>query len=45
MKEAIPEKKTHLKVRTEFAEKHLNDTAGVWKNDLWSDETKIELFG
>ena len=29
----------------EFVKKHLNDTAGMWINVLWSDETKIEVFG
>ena len=38
-------KKSHPKASMEFAEKHLNDTAGMWRNVLWSDETKIELFG
>ena len=34
-------KKTHLKARMEFTKKHLNDTAGMWRKVLWSDETKI----
>ena len=25
--------------------KHLNDSEEGWKKVLWSDETKIELFG
>ena len=29
----------------EFAKKHLNDTAGMWRKVFWSDGTKIELFG
>ena len=37
-------KKTHLKAHMEFAKKHLIDTAGMWTNVLWSDETKIELL-
>ena len=28
-----------------FANNHLNDTTGMWRNVLWSNETKIELFG
>ena len=28
----------------EFAKKHLHDTAGMWRNVLWADKTKIELF-
>ena len=38
-------KKPHLKARMEFAKKHVDDTADMWKKVLWSDETKIELFG
>ena len=33
-------KKTHL----ELTNKHLNDTAGMWRNALCLDERKIELF-
>ena len=29
----------------EFAKKHLDDTAGMSKNVLWSDEAKIDFFG
>uniref|UniRef100_F6Z3Z6 Fizzy-related protein homolog n=1 Tax=Xenopus tropicalis TaxID=8364 RepID=F6Z3Z6_XENTR len=28
-----------------FATSHVGDTANMWKKVLWSDETKIELFG
>lgn len=28
-----------------FATSHLGDTPNMWKKVLWSDETKIELFG
>ena len=38
-------KNTHLKALIEFAKKHLNDTAGTWRKVLWSDETRIKLFG
>ena len=34
-------KKTYLKAHMEFVKNHLNDTAGMWRNVLWSDETKI----
>ena len=29
----------------EFAKKHFNDTVGIWRKLLWSEETRIELFG
>ncbi|CAB1439250.1 unnamed protein product [Pleuronectes platessa] len=35
----------HKKSRLEFARSHVGDTANMWKKVLWSDETKIELFG
>ena len=35
-------KKQLLKV---FAKSHVGDSTNIWKNVLWSDETKIELFG
>ena len=38
-------KKKHRKDHMAFVEKHLNDAAGMWRKVLWSDETKIELFG
>ncbi|MGH0127234.1 UNVERIFIED_CONTAM: hypothetical protein FKN15_074929 [Acipenser sinensis] len=38
-------KKTHILARKEFAKRHLEDTAVMWQNVLWSDETKVELFG
>ena len=28
-----------------FAKRHVGDTPNIWKKVLWSDETKIELFG
>ena len=37
-------KKTYLKARMEFVKKYLNDTAGMRRKVLWSDETKIELL-
>lgn len=35
----------HMKARLEFAKKHLKDSQTVRNKILWSDETKIELFG
>uniref|UniRef100_A0AAY4AD58 Transposase n=1 Tax=Denticeps clupeoides TaxID=299321 RepID=A0AAY4AD58_9TELE len=31
--------------RLRFANEHLNDSESDWEKVLWSDETKIELFG
>ncbi|CDQ58130.1 unnamed protein product [Oncorhynchus mykiss] len=38
-------KDNHKKCRLKFATSHLGDTPNMWKKVLWSDETKIELFG
>ena len=38
-------KKAHIQARLKFANDHLNDSSKAWENVLWSDETKIELFG
>lgn len=38
-------KKNHVRARLEFAEAHLDDSVDEWEKVLWSDETKIELFG
>ncbi len=35
----------HMKARMEFAKKHLKDSKMVTNKIIWSDETKIELFG
>uniref|UniRef100_A0A803JNW0 Tc1-like transposase DDE domain-containing protein n=1 Tax=Xenopus tropicalis TaxID=8364 RepID=A0A803JNW0_XENTR len=35
----------HKKSRLQFATSHEGDTANMWKKVLWSDETKLELFG
>uniref|UniRef100_A0A8C6VA09 Glutamate receptor n=1 Tax=Neogobius melanostomus TaxID=47308 RepID=A0A8C6VA09_9GOBI len=35
----------HKKSRLKFSISHMEDTATMWKRVLWSDETKIELFG
>ncbi len=34
-----------LQAHLKFANEHLNDSEKAWENVLWSDETKIELFG
>ena len=38
-------KKAHIHARLKFANEHLNDSEGNWVKVLWSDETKMELFG
>ncbi len=38
-------KKAHVQARLKFANEHLNDTEENWVKVLWSDETKIEVFG
>lgn len=35
----------HIKARLSFANEHLNKDASFWSSVLWSDETKLELFG
>ncbi|KAF2353337.1 Transposase Tc1-like [Trinorchestia longiramus] len=37
--------KRHVKARLKYANDHLNKPAAFWNSVLWSDETKIELFG
>ncbi|KAF2353951.1 Transposase Tc1-like [Trinorchestia longiramus] len=37
--------KCHVKVKLKYANDHLNKPAAFWNSVLWSDETKIELFG
>lgn len=38
-------KKSHMSARLTFAKEYLNKPIEFWKNVLWSDETKIVLFG
>uniref|UniRef100_A0AAY5L9F0 Transposase Tc1-like domain-containing protein n=1 Tax=Esox lucius TaxID=8010 RepID=A0AAY5L9F0_ESOLU len=38
-------KKAQVHARLNFANEHLNDSEENWVKVLWSDETKIELFG
>ncbi len=33
------------KARLSFARKHLDDPQDFWENTLWTDKTKVELFG
>ena len=37
--------KRHTTARLEFAKRHLKDSQTMRNKILWSDETKIELFG
>ncbi|KAG2470802.1 TCB1 transposase, partial [Polypterus senegalus] len=37
--------KRHIAARLEFAKRHLKDSQTMRNKILWSDETKIELFG
>uniref|UniRef100_A0AAZ1XEM8 Transposase Tc1-like domain-containing protein n=1 Tax=Oreochromis aureus TaxID=47969 RepID=A0AAZ1XEM8_OREAU len=39
------QEENHKKSRLQFATSHVGDTANMWKKVLWSDETKMELFG
>ena len=38
-------KKAHLQAYLKFAKEHLDDLDEAWEKVMWSDETKIELFG
>ena len=38
-------KKAHVQACLKFTNKHLDDSVEGWEKVLWSDETKIELFG
>ncbi|KAK3528589.1 hypothetical protein QTP70_004997 [Hemibagrus guttatus] len=38
-------KKAHVQACLKFANEHLNDSEENWVKVLWSDETKIKLFG
>ena len=38
-------KYVHFKGRLEFAKRHIDKDVVFWKQILWSDKTKIELFG
>ncbi|KAK3528070.1 hypothetical protein QTP86_020231, partial [Hemibagrus guttatus] len=38
-------KPVHVRAHLKFAREHLHDPEEDWENVIWSDETKIELFG
>ncbi len=38
-------KSVHVQARLKFAREHLDDPEEDWENVIWSDETKIEMFG
>ncbi|CAJ0919377.1 unnamed protein product [Ranitomeya imitator] len=38
-------KPVHVRARLKFAREHFDDPEEFWENVLWSDETKLELFG
>ena len=38
-------KKAHVQACLKFAKEHLDDLEEAWEKVMWSDETKIELFG
>ncbi|KAK3521822.1 hypothetical protein QTP70_018557, partial [Hemibagrus guttatus] len=38
-------KPVHVRAHLKFAREHLDDPEEDWENVIWSDETKIELFG
>lgn len=38
-------KKRHLQARVKYAQDNLEKDYSYWKRVLWSDETKLELFG
>ena len=35
----------HKKDRLEFSKMHIDKPQSFWENVLWTDETKLELFG
>lgn len=38
-------KQCHTESRLRYAKKHIEDSDAMWQKVIWSDETKIELFG
>ena len=45
MRKVLLLKKAHVQAHLKFAEEHLDDLEKAWEKVMWSDETKIELFG
>ena len=38
-------KKAHVQAHLKFAKEHLDDPEEAWEKVMWSEKTKIELFG
>ena len=38
-------KMAHVQAHLKFAKEHLDDPEEAWEKVMWSDETKMELFG
>ena len=38
-------KANHKKARLEFGKMYIGKPQSFWENVLWTDETKLELFG
>ena len=38
-------KNAHVQALLKFAKEHLDDPEDAWEKVMWSDETKMELFG
>ena len=38
-------KANHKKARLEFSKMHIDKPQSFWENVLWTDKTKLELFG
>jgi len=38
-------KSAHVQARLKFANDHLDDPEEEWEKIMWSDDTKIDLFG
>uniref|UniRef100_A0A803JIR7 Transposase Tc1-like domain-containing protein n=1 Tax=Xenopus tropicalis TaxID=8364 RepID=A0A803JIR7_XENTR len=38
-------KSSHVQARLKFANDHLDDPEEAWEKVMWSEETKVELFG
>ena len=40
-----PLQKIHLKARLDYAKCNMKIDSSYWKRAIWSDDTKLELFG